>query len=82
MSSKNTVAGAVQREAAKAENPQQEVPRHRRGLLRGQQLIALGFVLLALFGLVTAAVLLLNPLLVDVPVTLQCRDWTLAPLAG
>ncbi|MFL5731860.1 MAG: phosphatase PAP2 family protein [Chloroflexia bacterium] len=58
----------------------QEAGKHRRALIRGRQLIALGIVLLALFGMLTAAVLLLNPLVLDVPITREVQEVNLGPL--
>lgn len=48
---------------------QQETRRHARSLLRGSFLVLVGVVLLLLFGLITAAVALLNPLILDIPIT-------------
>ena len=43
-------------------------------LIRGQQLIGLGVVLLIMFAAVTALVLFLDPTSMDLPVTLRCRS--------
>ena len=57
----------------------QEARTQRRALIRGRRLIALGAVVLALFGAVTAAVLFLDPLAVDVPITREVQDINFGP---
>src|SRR5437899_982104 len=52
----------------------QEARKHRRALVQGRGLIGLGFALLALFGLITAAVLFLDPLAFDVPITREVQE--------
>ncbi|HMA35106.1 MAG TPA: phosphatase PAP2 family protein [Chloroflexia bacterium] len=58
----------------------QEAREHRHALFRGRAIIGLGLGLLVVFGLVTAAVLLLNPLTLDVPVTRAIQDLNFGPL--
>jgi membrane-associated phospholipid phosphatase len=52
----------------------QEVRKHRRALIRGRGLIGIGLGLLVLFGLITSAVLFLDPLALDVPITREVQD--------
>src|SRR5689334_14631549 len=52
----------------------QETRRHRRALFEGEGLLALGGGMLALFALVTAVVVLLDPLALDVPITRAVQD--------
>jgi membrane-associated phospholipid phosphatase len=52
----------------------------RRALLRGGTLIGAGLVLLVLFGAVTAGVLLLDPLTLDVPITREIQEAQWGPL--
>jgi membrane-associated phospholipid phosphatase len=64
---------------APTDQPPAEAQRHRRGLIHGHELIGLGIGVLALFGLVTAAVLFLDPLALDVPITREVQDLTFPP---
>lgn len=69
----------LERQVEPRVQPPQEASKHRRGLIRGRELIALGLGVLILFGLLTAAVLLLNPLAFDVPITREIQEITFAP---
>lgn len=60
----------------------QETRRHFWSLLQGRGLVALGVILLLLFGAVTALVLFLDPLSLDVPVTRAVQDITWPPAAN
>ena len=57
----------------------QEARKHRRALVEGRGLIGLGLGLLALFGLITATVLFLDPLAVDVPITRELQEVNFGP---
>lgn len=57
-----------------------EVRKHERALFRGQALVILGFLLLAMFGAITAAVAFLNPLALDVPITREVQEITFGPV--
>jgi membrane-associated phospholipid phosphatase len=57
----------------------QEARKHRGALIRGRRLIALGLLMLALFGAITAAVLFLDPLALDVPITREVQDLNFGP---
>jgi membrane-associated phospholipid phosphatase len=52
----------------------QETRRHGRSLVRGRAIVVLGLVLLAMFGLLMAAVLFLDPLALDVPITKEVQE--------
>src|SRR6476620_386397 len=58
----------------------QEVRKHSRALIRGRRLIGVGLGVLALFGVVTGAVLFLDPLAIDVPITREVQDLNFGPL--
>ncbi len=57
----------------------QETRRHGRSLIRGRALVAFAFAMLALFGLITAMVLFLSPLTLDVPITREVQEITWSP---
>ena len=56
-----------------------DIRTHQRGLFRGQFVIGLGLILLVLFGAVTAAVLFLDPLSLDVPITREVQELQFGP---
>src|SRR5689334_4084548 len=59
---------------------QREVGRHTRAFFRGRRIIGLGVGLLVLFALVTALVVMLDPLALDVPITREVQDLSSHPL--
>ncbi len=61
---------------------QQEVRKHGRALIRGRALVALGIALLCVFGLVTSAVVLLNPVTLDVPITKGVQELNFGPFGA
>jgi membrane-associated phospholipid phosphatase len=56
--------------------------RHGLALARGHRLVEWGLALLLVFGFVTAAVVLLDPLALDVPITRAVQRVDLGPLEG
>ncbi len=54
---------------------------HRRSLVRGAALVSLGFFMLVIFGIVTAVVVLLHPLVFDVPITLELQEVNYGPFS-
>jgi membrane-associated phospholipid phosphatase len=79
MESSNNPA-ATEMPAAEGAKVAREVVRDRWALFRGRGLVVLGVALLAIFGLITAAVLFLNPLDLDLPITREVQEINFAPV--
>jgi membrane-associated phospholipid phosphatase len=67
-------------EAATPGTPREEKQQHTQALFRGKQLLIIAGALLAIFGLVTAAVLLLNPQQLDLPITKEVQETNFRPI--
>jgi membrane-associated phospholipid phosphatase len=65
--------------ATTPQEAQQEQRKHRQALFRGRVLFGLGLMLLILFGAVTASIVLLDPLALDVPITREVQELQFGP---
>ena len=77
-----TTPTMVPDEAASPHGTPDEVVERPRALFRGRALIGLGIGLLVVFGLLAAAVLLLDPLTLDVPITQEIQELPVGPLGA
>src|SRR3954466_12318776 len=73
--------GAVEAPAP-AEQPLGEARKHQQALIRGGTLVALGIGALVLFSLITGAVLFLDPLVLDVPITRELQEIDYGPFGS